>query len=126
MYSWAPKIMVYIFRQKDSYCIFKICCTIFVLFPTECPLFHNFIFIGPCNIRVLHKGCTKIYISTPRLLKVKSDTGRSVGRVCFLLLCVHYQHTVLYKVLMLWGLMPPLFTEVAVLQSGSCAGHMSA
>ena len=39
----APRIPLYIFRQKGNYCILKSCCTISVLFSTKCHLFHNFI-----------------------------------------------------------------------------------
>jgi len=46
-------------RNKDTYCILKVCCTMSVLFPTKCCVFCKFICCGSCNIEVLHQRCTK-------------------------------------------------------------------
>ena len=54
------------FSNKEIYSIFKICCIISLLFPTQCCLYHDFIYFF----------CSNNTFFINRLLKFKYLTGR--------------------------------------------------
>lgn len=72
----APqKMYVAYLGNKDNYRIFKICCTICILFATNYCVSHNFIFVFPCIVHSFYKkdgvGIRKNLNVYPQLIKVK-------------------------------------------------------
>jgi hypothetical protein len=55
---------IYIFN-KYMYWIFLKCCTLSVLSPSKCRLFHNTTFFGTCIIHILHTGVLKFKCQIP-------------------------------------------------------------
>jgi hypothetical protein len=64
-YNWTTKYHFIYLGNNDTYCIFKKCCTISILFPTKCCIFHNFNCFDSYNIHISHTCVLKFKCPPP-------------------------------------------------------------